>query len=232
MSTDTARARSRSLLSADLVASLKPVPVAPAKMDANTNSTEYKTPLQKPVHPALVHFPIAFISLAVGIDVLHGLAPRLPALITNALPIANDMTRASYFLLSLGLLSAIPVITTGIAEAKKAIDKQGLYERDGKSIKPKFKAVIAHAIANDVVIALMAYIWYCRRSAANNSLAGKMGVGSAALTAEAAYAPVMWMVVVEALMGGLQLFAAGIGGSLTYNYGFGMAIGAGGRKAN
>jgi len=30
----------------------------------------------------------------------------------------------------------------------------------------------------------------------------------------------------------LNLFAANIGGSLTYNYGFGMAIGAGGKKAN
>ena len=142
------------------------------------------------------------------------------------------MTRASYFLLSLGLLSSIPAITTGLGEAKKAIDKQGLYERDGKTIKQKFKGVIAHAIVNDIVVALMTYIWYCRRSAANNSIAGKLGSGSAALTAEAAYAPVMWMVVVEALMGGLQLFGASIGGSLTYNYGFGMAIGAGGRKAN
>ena len=40
MSTEAARARSRSLLSDDLKASLKPVPtVGPAKMDANTNTT-------------------------------------------------------------------------------------------------------------------------------------------------------------------------------------------------
>ncbi|KAK4542909.1 hypothetical protein LTR36_006098 [Oleoguttula mirabilis] len=201
-----------------------------SNVPANVNTTDPKTPLKKPVHPAAVHFPIAFIGLAVGLDVLHALTPRLPALITNSLPVANDLTRASYFLLSLGLLASIPAITTGIGEAKKAIDKQGLYERDGKTIKQKFKAVIAHAIANDIVIGLMTYIWYCRRSAAKNSLAGKLGVGSVG-TAEAAYAPVMWMVVVEALMGGLQLFAANIGGSLTYNYGFGMAIGAGGKKA-
>ena len=54
---------------------------------------------------------------------------------------------------------------------------------------------------------------------------------SSATTAAGAYAPETWMVAVEALMGALQLFAANIGGALTYNYGFGMAIGGGGKKA-
>lgn len=139
------------------------------------------------------------------------------------------MTRASYFLLSLGLLFSIPAITTGIGEAKKAIDKQGLYEADGKTIKTKFKGVIAHALANDVVVAVMTYVWYCRRAAAKETLAGKLG-GVVGSTPEAAYTPVAWMVTVEALMLVLQLFAANIGGSLTYNYGFGMAIGGAARK--
>lgn len=185
-----------------------------------------KGPLKKPVHPAAIHFPIAFIFLAVGLDVLHALSPRLPARITNSLPIATDMTRASYFLLSLGLLFSIPAITTGIGEAKKAIDKQGLYEADGKTIKTKFKGVIAHALANDIVVAVMTYVWYCRRAAAKETLAGKLGAVVGA-TPEAAYTPMAWMVTVEALMLALQLFAANIGGSLTYNYGFGMAIGSG-----
>ncbi|KAF2765633.1 hypothetical protein EJ03DRAFT_319027 [Teratosphaeria nubilosa] len=222
------RARSRSLLSDELKASLKPAPVP--KMAANINTTDPKTPLKKPVHPAAIHFPIAFLGLAVGLDVLHGLSGWLPASISNSLPIANDMTRASYFLLCLGLITSIPAVTTGIGEAKKAIDKQGLYEQDGKTIKQKFKGVIAHAIANDIVIAVMTYIWYCRRSMAKDTIAGKIGVTGLA-TPEAAYSPRTWMVVAEALMGALQLFAANIGGSLTYNYGFGMAIGAGGKKA-
>ncbi|KAK3676675.1 hypothetical protein LTR78_003450 [Recurvomyces mirabilis] len=199
-------------------------------MSANMNTTEPKNPLKKPVHPALVHAPIAFIALAVGLDVANAFSSALPSFITSSLPIATDATRASYFLLSLGLLSSIPAVTTGIGEAKKAIDKQGLYEKDGKTIKQKFKGVIAHAIANDIVIVVMAYIWYCRRSAARQSLAGKMGI-SGLSTPEAAYAPAFWMVIVEMLMGALQLFSANIGGSLTYNYGFGMAIGAGGKKA-
>ncbi|KAK1072661.1 hypothetical protein LTR74_002453 [Friedmanniomyces endolithicus] len=223
-----ARARSRSLLSDELKASLKPAP--PPRMQANMNTTEPKNPLKKPIHPAVVHMPIAFISLAVGLDLANFFSSSLPNAISSALPIANDATRASYFLLSLGLLFSIPAVTTGVGEAKKAIDKQGLYEKDGKTIKQKFKAVIAHAIANDIVILVMAYIWYCRRSAAKQTLLGKVGLGSVS-TAEAAYAPAMWMVVVEAMMGALQLFSANIGGSLTYNYGFGMAIGGGGKKA-
>ncbi|KAK1816111.1 hypothetical protein LTR12_009451 [Friedmanniomyces endolithicus] len=223
-----ARARSRSLLSDELKASLKPAP--PPRMQANMNTTEPKNPLKKPIHPAVVHMPIAFISLAVGLDLANFFSSSLPNAISSALPIANDATRASYFLLSLGLLFSIPAVTTGVGEAKKAIDKQGLYEKDGKTIKQKFKGVIAHAIANDIVILVMAYIWYCRRSAAKQTLLGKVGLGSVS-TAEAAYAPAMWMVVVEAMMGALQLFSANIGGSLTYNYGFGMAIGGGGKKA-
>ncbi|KAK0280492.1 hypothetical protein LTR91_020472 [Friedmanniomyces endolithicus] len=223
-----ARARSRSLLSDELKASLKPAP--PPRMQANINTTEPKNPLKKPIHPAVVHMPIAFISLAVGLDLANFFSASLPNVISASLPIANDATRASYFLLSLGLLFSIPAVTTGVGEAKKAIDKQGLYEKDGKTIKQKFKGVIAHAIANDIVILVMAYIWYCRRSAAKQTLLGKVGLGSVS-TAEAAYAPAMWMVVVEAMMGALQLFSANIGGSLTYNYGFGMAIGGGGKKA-
>ena len=191
---------------------------------------EPRNPLKKPIHPAVVHAPIAFIGLAVALDIAHALTPSLPASITGQFPVATDMTRASYFLLSLGLLFSIPAVTTGVGEAKKAIDKQGLYEADGKTIKQKFKGVIAHAIANDIVIAVMTYVWWQRRSAAKATLAGKLGV-SALATPEAAYAPAFWMVVVEGLMGAMQLFAANIGGSLTYNYGFGMAIGAGGKKA-
>lgn len=123
----------------------------------------------------------------------------------------------------------VPAVTTGIAQAKAAIDKQGMYEKDGKTIKMKFKGVIAHALANDLVLAVLTYVWYCRRSAAKESLAGKLGVGS--MGGAAAYAPGAWMVGVEAVIGGLLVFAAGIGGSLTYNYGFGMAIAGVNKKA-
>jgi len=243
------RARSRSLLSDSLIASLKPAP--PPRIPENMNSTyaskptsqrdgtiehanvvssEPKNPLGKPIHPALVHWPFAFLSLAVGLDVLHAVSGYLPNFITSNLLLTTDATRASYYLLSLGLLTAIPAVTTGVGEAIKAIKKQGLNEKDNGPIKAKFKATIAHAVSMDIVLALAAYIWYCRRSAAANTLAGKMGVGSLS-TGEAAYAPATWMVVVEAIFGVLLAFSANIGGTLTYNFGFGMAIGGANKKS-
>lgn len=97
-----------------------------------------------------------------------------------------------------------------------------MYEADGKTLKMKTKATIAHAVVNDVVLAANAFVWWSRRQAAEGTLAGKLGVGSLA-TKEAAYVPQTWMVVVEALSMALLFFGANIGGALTYNYGVGFS---------
>ncbi|KAK4910026.1 hypothetical protein LTR28_000094, partial [Elasticomyces elasticus] len=59
-------------------------------------------PQDKPLHPAAVHFPIAFLSLSFGLDALYGLTSSmsLPTLVSY-LPAQLEMTRASHFLLSL-----------------------------------------------------------------------------------------------------------------------------------
>jgi len=109
--------------------------------------------------------------------------------------------------------------------------KQGMYEADGKTLKQKSKAVIAHAVINDLVLAVTTFLWYSRRQQAADTLAGKLGVGSLA-TAEAAYAPKAWHTVAEIVALGVLIFAASIGGSLTYNYGVGFApAGKSGKKA-
>lgn len=100
--------------------------------------------------------------------------------------------------------------------------KQGMYEADGKTLKTKVKATIAHAVVNDVVLAANAFVWWSRRKAAEGTLMGKLGAGTLA-TSEAAYVPATWMVVAEALSMGLLFFGANIGGSLTYNYGVGFS---------
>ena len=179
---------------------------------------------RKPVHPATVHFPIAFLSLGYGLDILHSLGGNLPNAIANALPPANDLSRAAYYLLSLGLITSIPAVMSGGQQAVQLFSKQGMYEADGKTLKLKSKAVIAHAVTNDLVLALTTYLWYSRRQQAADTLAGKLGVGSLA-TAEAAYAPQLWQVIAEVLALGVLLFAASIGGALTYNYGVGFAPG-------
>ncbi|KAK3044294.1 hypothetical protein LTS18_014211 [Coniosporium uncinatum] len=102
------------------------------------------------------------------------------------------------------------------------ISRQGMYEADGKTMKNKVKATIAHAVTNDIVLAVAAYSWYARRSAATDSLAGKMGVGGVG-TGAATYEPTGWMVVASAVTAALLMFGANLGGTLTYNYGIGFA---------
>lgn len=179
-----------------------------------------------------MHFPISFLALSYGIDILNTLSPRLPKSITSNLAPSADLTRASYYLLSIGLITAIPALVTGIREAVMLISKQGMYESSnmyGKVMRTKVKAMIAHAVANDIVMAVSAYIWYSKRAAAKNTLAGKMGLGTAS-TAAAAYAPAMWMVVAEAAVFVLLMVAANIGGSLTYIFGIGFSAGGGSNK--
>ena len=176
-----------------------------------------------------MHFPLAFLSLAFGIDILHASIGYLPASITSSLPVGTDLTRAAYYLLSLGLLTAVPAVASGTQQMVKMVSKQGMYEQDGVTIKAKVKAGIAHAVTNDIVLAIAAFIWYSRRSAAANTIVGKLGVGSVG-TSAATYEAQTWMVIVEALIGGLQFFSASIGGALTYNYGVGMNIAGGSKK--
>jgi uncharacterized membrane protein len=162
---------------------------------------------------------------------LNSLSGSLPNAITSALPPSNDLSRAAYYILSLGLITSIPAVMSGGQQAVQMFAKQGMYEADGKTLKQKSKAVIAHAVTNDLVLAATTYVWWTRRQQANATLAGKLGVGSLA-TAEAAYAPQMWQVVAEVIAMGVLFFAASIGGALTYNYGVGFApAGKSGKKA-
>lgn len=132
-------------------------------------------------------------------------------MISAALPSNGDTTRASYALLSLGLLSSVPAVVTGGRELVLMLKKQGMYEADGKTVRTKVKATLAHAAANDVVLAMSTYIWYSRRA----QRGGGGGVGEA-------YAPTAGVVVVETLIAALLVFAGSIGGTLTYNYGVGF----------
>ncbi|KAF2216710.1 hypothetical protein CERZMDRAFT_64192 [Cercospora zeae-maydis SCOH1-5] len=179
----------------------------------------------KPVHPAVVHFPIAFLFTAYALDILHTFRASLPGFAQNALLGPNDITRSSYYLLSLGLLTAIPAVVTGGRELIMMISKQGMHEADGKTVKTKVKATIAHAVANDIVIAVSTYIWYSRRSQVNDTLAGKIPG-----TAAAAYAPSSGFVFAEFVTLALLLMGANIGGSLTYHYGVGFSSLSAGKK--
>lgn len=175
-----------------------------------------------------MHFPIAFLALSWGLDIVNQLSPNLPKAITSNLAVSTDLTRASYYLLSIGLITAVPAVVTGVREAIVQVNKQGLKDAQG-NMRTKSKAMIAHAVANDVVLAGATYIWWLKRSAAADSLVGKLGVSSVS-TGAAAYAPEPWMVGVEAGIMVLMFVAANIGGTLAYVFGMGFSAGGSGGK--
>jgi uncharacterized membrane protein len=171
----------------------------------------------RPLHPATVHFPIAFLFLGFGLDIIYQAGDRIPANVSQHLPNAADLTRASYYLILLGLISAVPAVITGLQQNILMIVKQGMYETDGKTIKTKVKAAISHAVVIDISLALTAYAWYARRT---QLLAG---VIPTKLNIALPYAPEAWVVGAEVAALAIMSFGANIGGSLTYNYGVGFS---------
>ena len=188
------------------------------------------TASSKPVHPAAVHFPIAFLGLAYGLDLAHTFSGSLPGFIANNIPGAADISRITYFLFSLGLITALPAWITGVREAVVQISRTGMFEVQEYStvMREKFKPMIAHAVFNNVHLALATFVWYRRRAALKDSVAGKLiGTNN---PAAAAYQPKTWMIAVEGLLFVILMAAANVGSVLTYNFGMGMQIGGGQKK--
>lgn len=176
----------------------------------------------KPIHPATVHFPISFLFLSFTLDILHSTRASLPTSLQNSLLGPHDLTSAAHSLLSLGLLTAIPAVVTGGRELVTMIQKQGMYESDGVTVKTKVKATIAHAVAMDVLLAVSSWIWYSRRRGDVVSEGG-MDLEKSTTDDSAVYAHSTSFVVAEFLTLGLLLLGANIGGTLTYNYGVGFS---------
>lgn len=177
----------------------------------------------KPIHPATVHFPISFLFLSFTLDILHSTRASLPTSLQNSLLGPHDLTSAAHSLLSLGLLTAIPAVVTGGRELITMIQKQGMYESDGVTVKTKVKATIAHAVAMDVLLAVSSWIWYSRRRGDVVLSEGGGGLDLKESTDAAVYAHSTSFVVAEFLTLGLLLLGANIGGTLTYNYGVGFS---------
>lgn len=174
--------------------------------------------ISHPIHPATVHFPIAFLSVSYGLDALYPIYSSLPSAITDYLPSAVECGRISYYSLALGLLTSLPAVSSGVAQALKMVKAQGIYEQDKKTIKTKVKVTLAHAVVNDIVIAASAYSWWCKRQQGVTSMLTK-GVNPIA------YEPENWQVGLSVALGVFLLFAANLGGSLVYDYGMGLAMG-------
>ena len=155
-----------------------------------------------------MHWPIAFLSLAYGLDALYGATTYLNTTVvyTTLGLTLSDLTRASHYLLSLGILTAVPAVMSGGQQLVKILQNGGLYEADKKTMRAKVKVAFAHAALNDLVVVASIYSWYTRR--------GEKGMAPKGLEL------LMSVVLFPVLM-----FSANLGGTLTYNFGVGMNIG-------
>ncbi|KAF2675422.1 hypothetical protein BT63DRAFT_450407 [Microthyrium microscopicum] len=173
-----------------------------------------------PVHPALVHFPLTFFLSAQLLDVTYGLAthPSTSQTLANIYDVKPYLTAISHYgnlATILGLLSAIPSVTSGIYELLKLLNRQRYTEKIkrsdnagqlNKETHPKVKIALAHAATMDLVIAAMAYNWWTRSA---NSMSAPSGTN----------------VIISALMLPLFVFGAHLGGTLVYGHGVGVDMG-------
>lgn len=170
--------------------------------------------LDHPLHPSTVHWPLTFLATSYGLDALTASYAYIPSSISSVIPPPTDLTLISYYSLSLGLLTSLPAISSGIAQALQMVTKQGIKNPDG-TIKNKVKVLAAHAAINDVVVGLSAWVWWGRRKILNT--AGEKGIDIIQSSAGA--------VGLSVLLGAAILFAANLGGSLVYDYGVGLTMG-------
>jgi uncharacterized membrane protein len=110
-----------------------------------------------PVHPATVHIPLAFLTVANILNLVYGISLFLPSLS----PLRNDKENVAtlailgYFTNVVGIIGSIPAIITGFAELYAMISTRGLYVQDeasGKNIlDPIVKITLTHVSISGVV---------------------------------------------------------------------------------
>ena len=170
-----------------------------------------------PLHPATVHFPIAFLSLSYFFDILYGLSTHpstasLARLAFDFTPFLGDMARLSHYLNILGLLTAVPAAATGGMELMAMIQRQDLVNKLQKSqnksaaaqrMHPKLKIGFLHAALNDLAIVGSGYNWWTRRAA----------IGNVPANINIALSSVLMFSI---------FFSAYLGGQMVYKYGVGV----------
>ncbi len=174
------------------------------------------------MHPAIVHFPIAFNILAWGLDILYALTTTYvkPAFLTSRFSAPNtliDITRLGYFMLCAGLIATVPAIMSGNKQLVGMISKNGgPWEKDSKGVQkstmvPRIKIAITHALVNDVIFLVNLYSWYCRRSTEKRLNPGNV--------------PSEMNMIISMCLLPMLLASAKAGGTLVYNHGVGLHLG-------
>jgi len=170
-----------------------------------------------PVHPATVHFPIAFLTTANILNLLYGTSLFLPALFPFSIDKQNTgtITILGYFANVVGIISSIPAVITGVAELYAMINSRGLYVQDKasgqKTLDHIVKITLIHAGLNDVTVVGAIYNWLMERNRPHED-----------------YRPYPHQIALSAGALVMTLYAAFLGGSLVYSHSVGVQrMGAG-----
>ncbi|KAF3916955.1 hypothetical protein AA313_de0204352 [Arthrobotrys entomopaga] len=170
-----------------------------------------------PLHPALVHFPIAFLTATHTIDILYYLStnlnlslPFLTSHLTN-----HHLLPASRLLHTLGIATAIPAALSGIIQAVRQLSNpSNAYESDGKTLKRKFLVMFTHAVIMDVVVGVSGLGWWWRFKNGGGVWGSDGGVPSG------------WACVLGAVVVPVMFYGAGLGADLVYRFGMGFSVGS------
>jgi uncharacterized membrane protein len=121
---------------------------------------------------------------------------------------ADNLALVSHYNLLAGLLASIPAIITGFAQLYDIIKKHGEYfEADGKTVKPKIKAMIMHSLLIYAVVAGSGLLFW-----GSHRIAKKAG----------RYGTEVWMQILSVGLTGTLVFAANLGMKAVYVYGVGV----------
>jgi len=162
------------------------------------------------VHPATVHFPLAFLTAAYSLDTTYGLAQRFRALALLA-PFLGDISRFGYLCHVAGLLTSLPSFTSGSAELWELYKKGGINQKDKELTNPKshedvnsrsIKIGLAHGALNFVAAGVSTYAVWTRRSV-KGFVPGRASILLSALTIPG--------VALSAALGGELVYGKGIG---------------------
>ncbi|RDL39866.1 Uncharacterized protein BP5553_04206 [Venustampulla echinocandica] len=159
----------------------------------------------KPLHPATTHFPIASITLAGLLDILHAAAtsPSTEPFVAAAfksLDIQLSLALLpvlSYYAIIIALITAIPAVLSGAWELLRLIARDGYGTR-------KARTALAHGALSNIATGITAYNWWSRRAVE----------GFAPSTLNVALSAALAMPV--------MVFAASLGGDLVYSQGMGV----------
>jgi len=161
-------------------------------------------------HPAMAHFPIAFLAFTHTVDIAHYLAfsARLPIL-TSYIPLFPPFLSAAHLLHTTGLVMSTGAIVTGALDGWSQFMKHGFYEEDGKTIRPKMAVLFRHVLFNDVALGLSIWTWWRRYQAG-----GLLGEGT----------PVGIDYLLGLLSMSIMFWSASMGSDMTYVHGMGLNL--------